>query len=89
MKHKYIDYDFSKFEAMALKEMESKDVIKRLAELHGIGIDKLQEAIKLKQDLCKSIASHVYSVDYEKVTNAQRTDVKFLNYHIMYGRWCS
>jgi len=86
---KYIDFDFSKFEVMSLQEMQSKKIIEKLAELHNMDINILQEAIRLKQDLCKAIASHVYSVDYEKVTNAQREDVKFLNFSIMYGRWSS
>jgi len=86
---KFSDYDFSKFEEMALQEMRSLKIIKRLSELHNMPIKILQEVVRLKQDLPRSIAAYVFGIDYKKVTNAQREDIKFLNYHIMYGNWCS
>lgn len=69
--HVFLSFDYSQQELRILA--------------HLTGEEKLIDAFQKGQDVHKTTASQLFTVDYDKVTKAQRSVAKTINFGIIYG----
>jgi hypothetical protein len=80
--------DYKDVENMVIQSKASEGMLKRLSDLHEIPVEILQKGLDEKKDLHKVIASYVFKIPYEKVSQENRDGIKFISFGILYGmKW--